>query len=435
MDWINNLLGSVREPPRVDLEEALALAQRREEELLEERERLRSVFLKTPALNATLNSDRVLQLVLELASHALAWGWPDDSRLIVAMFLFEQEALRVAASRGLTAADMRVTMLGDEGLLEQVVSRGTMIICENPGEDPELRRLAAIHTASIAVAIPLVVGIEAYGVLLVAHPREGYFTNERLELLDVVAQQAIVAFQNARLYNDLAQEKERISEIQEETRHKLARDLHDGPTQSIAAIAMRVNFARRLLERDPKAASDELFKIEELARRTTKEIRQMLFTLRPLVLESQGLVAALHHLASKLRETHQQEVLVDVDPCAMQDLEIGRQGVVFYIVEEAVNNARKHAMAPHIWVRIKREQDVALLEVEDDGIGFDVGEVEATYDQRGSLGMVNLRDRSELVDGVLRITSEKGRGTRVSVSIPLSEEAAERLHRPGLMSS
>jgi len=167
----------------------------------------------------------------------------------------------------------------------------------------------------------------------------------------------------------------------------------------------------------------------------TKEIRQMLFTLRPLVLESQGLVAALHHLAAKLRETHQQEVLVDVDPCAMQDLEIGRQGVVFYIVEEAVNNARKHAMAPHIWVRIKREQDVALLEVEDDGIGFDVGEVEATYDQRGSLGMVNLRDRSELVDGVLRITSEKGRGTRVSVSIPLSEEAAERLHRPGLMSS
>jgi signal transduction histidine kinase len=330
---------------------------------------------------------------------------------------------------------MRVTMPGAEGLFEQVLTRSTMIICENPVDDPELKRLAAIYTASVAVAIPLVVGIEVYGVLLVAHPREDYFTEDRLELLDVVAQQAIIAFQNARLYNELLQEKEKISEIQEETRHKLARDLHDGPTQSIGAIAMRLNFARRLLERDPKAASDELYKIEELARKTTKEIRQMLFTLRPLVLESEGLIAALNNLASKMRDTHQQEVLVDVDPAAIQDMEIGHQGVVFYIIEEAVTNARKHAMAPHIWVRLRREQDVALLEVEDDGIGFDVGDVDAGYNQRGSLGMVNLRERAELVNGVLHIKSEQGRGTRVSVSIPLSEEAAERLHRPGLVST
>jgi signal transduction histidine kinase len=431
-DWVNNLLGYPREPPDADLEEALALARQREEELLEERERLRSVFLKTPALNATLNSDRVLQLVLELASHALAWGSADDSRLIVAMFLFEGETLRVAGARGLTSADMRVTMPASEGLFEQVISRGTMILCENPADDPELRRVVAIQTASIAAAIPLVVGIEVYGVLLVAHPREDYFTEDRLELLDVVAQQAIVAFQNARLYNELIQEKERISEIQEETRHKLARDLHDGPTQSIGAIAMRVNFARRLLERDPKAASEELYKIEELARKTTKEIRQMLFTLRPLVLESEGLVAAVQHLAAKTGETHQQEVLVEIDPAAIQDMEIGRQGVVFYIIEEAVNNARKHAGAPHIWVRIRREEDVAVLQVEDDGSGFDVGEVESSYDQRGSLGLVNLRERSELVDGRLHIDSEVGRGTLVSVSIPLSEEAAERLRRPGL---
>jgi signal transduction histidine kinase len=70
--------------------------------------------------------------------------------------------------------------------------------------------------------------------------------------------------------------------------------------------------------------------------------------------------------------------------------------------------------------------------VEDDGSGFDVGEVESSYDQRGSLGLVNLRERSELVDGRLHIDSEVGRGTLVSVSIPLSEEAAERLRRPGL---
>jgi signal transduction histidine kinase len=112
----------------------------------------------------------------------------------------------------------------------------------------------------------------------------------------------------------------------------------------------------------------------------------------------------------------------------VEDMEVGKQGVIFFIVEEAVNNARKHAQADNVWVRLKRKRDLILLEVEDDGVGFDVGAVEAGYDQRGSLGMVNLRERAELVNGVLRIDSVKGRGTKISVTIPVTMEAAERLH-------
>ncbi len=223
-----------------------------------------------------------------------------------------------------------------------------------------------------------------------------------------------------------------MAEIQEETRKKLARDLHDGPTQSIGAIAMRVNFARRLMTRDPDSASEELFKIEELARRTTKEIRQMLFTLRPLVLESEGLMAALEQLSEKMLENHNQKVIIQAAPGAVKDMEVGKQGVVFFIVEEAVNNARKHAQADNIWVRIKRRGELLRLEVQDDGVGFDVASVEASYDQRGSLGMVNLRERAEMVNGVLRIDSVPGKGTRVAVTIPLTIEAAERLHHAGL---
>ncbi|MGD8621789.1 MAG: sensor histidine kinase, partial [Anaerolineales bacterium] len=244
-------------------------------------------------------------------------------------------------------------------------------------------------------------------------------------------QQAMIALQNAKLYRELEQEKERIAEIQEEARHKLARDLHDGPTQSIGAIAMRVNFARRLLQRDPQSASEELFKIEELARKTTKEIRQMLFTLRPLVLESEGLLPALEQLAVKMDENHDQLVIIEAKAGIVDDMEVGKQGVIFFIIEEAVNNARKHAQAEHIWVRMNRKSDVLHLEVEDDGLGFDVSKVQDNYNQRGSLGMVNLHERAELVNGILRIDSKHGRGTRVAVSIPMTMEAAERLHRPG----
>jgi signal transduction histidine kinase len=218
-------------------------------------------------------------------------------------------------------------------------------------------------------------------------------------------------------------------EVQEEARKKLARDLHDGPTQSVAAMAMRINLARRIMAKNVDEAKNELIKIEELAHRTTKEIRHMLFTLRPLILESQGLNAALQAMAEKMRETFSQNVIINVDENILRDMEMGKQGVIFYIIEEATNNARKHANAPHIWVRLRSfETGIGLLEIEDDGLGFDVAAVNKSYDKRGSLGMVNLRERAELVNGLLNIDSAPGNGTRVQVYIPLTEEAADRLH-------
>ena len=157
----------------------------------------------------------------------------------------------------------------------------------------------------------------------------------------------------------------------------------------------------------------------------------MLFTLRPLILESEGLRAALKDLSRKFDEMHGQVVHVDVDPQIERALEVGKQGVIFFIVEEAVNNARKHARADHIWVRLKPDGEMALLEIEDNGVGFDVAEVQDNYEQRGSLGMVNLHERAEMVHGILRIDSTPGQGTSISVRIPMTVEAAERLHRIG----
>ena len=184
-----------------------------------------------------------------------------------------------------------------------------------------------------------------------------------------------------------------------------------------------------MFNKDEKSALNELVKIEELAHRTTKEIRHMLFTLRPLILESQGLTAALQSMAEKMRETYTQNVVIDVEEQVVENLEMGKQGVIFYIVEEGVNNARKHAAAPNIWVRLKQlELGLALLEIQDDGMGFNVNAVTKAYDKRGSLGMINLRERTELVNGVLNIQSQPGKGTLIQVYVPLTEEAADRLH-------
>jgi signal transduction histidine kinase len=384
------------------------------------RKHARAIYDMASTVSATLDYKKVLDAALNYGALG-AEGQPTTaSQMVGVALLFEEDQLHVGAQCRLPPADTRVTCAAREGILAQVIRTGETIIAPDPDRDPELQQFIAFRGCRSLMALPLRVGFESYGVVLYAHPNPDFFDEDQRAFFTAMVNQAIIALQNARLYQNLRQEKERLVEVQEEANKKLARDLHDGPTQAVAALAMRANFARRLMERDTKAASEELFKMEDLARRTTKEIRHMLFTLRPLVLENQGLVAALKQLAEKVRDTHDQNVLVEADASLDDRLEKNQQGVLFYIAEEAVNNARKHAQAQHIWVRLKIHRDTLTLEIQDDGVGFNVGAVDADYDRRGSLGMVNMRERAEMLSGTVKIDSAEGKGTRITVLVPLA---------------
>lgn len=398
-------------------------------------ERMRAIYELTSTLSSTLSYKRVLDSALDMSAAALNPNVDSEQTtsdpLVGAVMLFNAGKLRIGSARRFTNADMRITFDGSEGLLKKALDEGEPVKFKDIGYDPELGRVVALRNCTSGYIFPLRSGFNVYGVLMFAHPEAEYFTTERTNLLDIIGRQAVIAIQNARLYQDLVEEKERLAEVYEETRKKLARDLHDGPTQSVAAMAMRLSISRRMLAKDPKSASDELIKLEELAHRTTKEIRHMLFTLRPLILESQGLGAAIQSMADKMMETFSQKVIVEIDERAVQQLEMGKQGVIFYVIEEAINNARKHAAAEAITVRLRQvETSLLLLEVQDNGAGFDVKAITRNYDKRSSssLGMVNLRERAELVNGLLNIESAPGKGTNVQVYIPLTEEAADRLH-------
>jgi signal transduction histidine kinase len=326
---------------------------------------------------------------------------------------------------------MRATFAAEEGILKKALDEGDSVHFTDITDDPELGRIIAFQNCKSGYCFPLRSGLNVYGVLLFAHPDPKYFNAERCSLLEIIGRQSVIALQNARLYQDLVEEKERMMEVQEEARKKLARDLHDGPTQSVAAMAMRLSIIKRMLAKDVNAAGEEITKLEELAHRTTKEIRHMLFTLRPLILESQGLVAAVQSMADKMLETYSQKVSVNIDEKIVAQLEMGKQGVIFYIIEEAVNNARKHAAAEVIAVRLRQiEAGIALLEIIDNGLGFDMKAMAQEYLKRAnsSLGMVNLRERAELVNGLFQMDSAPGKGTKVQVYIPLTEEAADRIH-------
>jgi signal transduction histidine kinase len=397
-----------------------------------ERNRMHALSDMIATFSATLDYKAALETAMNSSISTMVLNVADSSPLLCGFFLFEDVGLKYIVGRGFTSHEMTIQLPAKSGLLQEALRSGEQRLkVSDSCDDPELSELISLHTCKSVLVLPLIRGMSAYGVLLYAHPDPAFFNEDRNDLLLTFANQAVIAIQNARLYQDLASEKERIVQTQEEAQKKLARDLHDGPTQSVAAIAMRISIARKLLERSPKEAMDELVKIEDLARRTTSEIRHMLFTLRPLVLESEGLLPALIAMAEKLRELYQQRVVVDVDPQVVKALDATRQVVVFYLVEEAVNNARKHAQAAQIDVRLKfitNDRSMAGLEISDNGLGFDINEVMGGYDQRGSLGMINLRERTDMIKGLFKIDSAPGTGTRVRIFIPLTEDAVDRLH-------
>lgn len=397
-----------------------------------EHDRMKALFELTEKMSGTLNYHTVLDTALDGSITALGLTSQEQQGLISAFLLFQENSLKIFASRGFPPRDMNVAIPANGGILHQVLTTGSPAQVPDARKDTDLVNLACLQDNLAVYCIPLIRGLNAFGVLLFAHPVQDFFNQDRREMLEMVSNQAVIAIQNARLFQDLAMEKERIVTSQEEAQKKLARALHDGPTQSVSAIAMRLSITRRILANDPAAAADEIQKIEDLAHRTIQEIRHMLFTLRPLILETEGLTAAIQTIAEKMRELYQQNVVINIDEQVAEELEQAKQTVVFALTEEAVNNARKHAEANEIQVRLKQVQQeppVVMLEIADNGKGFDYNSVMGSYEKRGSLGMINLKERSELINALLKIDSVPGKGTRIRVFIPLNQQAIDLLHR------
>lgn len=396
-------------------------------------EQIRKMYQLITDLTMTLNYERVLEKSLDATFIALRLSEFSTEKLVSAIFLFSEDEfgppdLYVAYGKGLPRPDQSRTTPGIEGILEHAIENGNPITTKELPKDPELNQFFAFQSCQSGFCMPLRSGFDTFGVLIFAHPDEDYFNSDVKEIINTVGHQAQIAMQNAHLFQELKTEKDQILKVQKEARQKLARALHDGPTQSVAAIPMQISRARHLLKRDVDAAAEALYQTEDLARRTSRQLRHMLFTLRPLVLESEGLIAALDSMAEKTRETFQQNLVIKTDPELVDELDMNAKTVIFTIAEEAVNNARKYAEAENIYIRVQRLQaDLAFLEIEDDGKGFDVKNITDNYEERNSLGLINMRERAELVGGAFHIKSTPGEGTQIQVVIPLTDDAADRL--------
>jgi len=278
------------------------------------------------------------------------------------------------------------------------------------------------------VCVPLKIRSKTIGVLEVLNKRsDAGFDSEDLGLMITTANQAAIAIENARLYQSLREERDRIIQVQEDVRRQVARNLHDGTVQFLSAIAMGIDHMERLLEFKPEAAKSELAALRDLTRQATHQARLALFELRPLILETKGLVPALQAYVQQLQESEDFDISLDA-PASLPDLDAAVARTVFVIVQEAVTNAKKHANPHDVRLRLLPEEAWLQVIVEDNGKGFDVERVNREYDRRGSIGMLSMRERAELIDSTLEIkscTEKPETGTQVILRVPLPGTAAE----------
>jgi signal transduction histidine kinase len=205
-------------------------------------------------------------------------------------------------------------------------------------------------------------------------------------------------------------------QVVEDERMRIARELHDGPAQLMANLVLKAEIVERLFSRDAAQALVELAEFRTTARQALDETRQLIFDLRPMTLDDLGLAPTLRRLVTDLGERHATQIgfrLVGAERRLPHDVEAS----LFRIVQEATNNALRHAHASSIDVTLTMRPGDVKASIRDDGSGFDVAEARTRSVRTRRLGLASMRERAALHGGALDLVSAPGRGTHIRVSV------------------
>jgi PAS domain S-box-containing protein len=276
--------------------------------------------------------------------------------------------------------------------------------------DPQIRQALEMEGVRQYIRVPLISKGKLVGAFSLGTRREREIEPEDLSLLASIGQQIGVAVENGILYNQ-AEQSAAIAE-----RQRLSRELHDSVTQSLYSVTMYAEASARLLDvGDTTTAAKHLRELRDTAQEALREMRLLIFELRPLALEQIGLVAALQARLDSVeaRGGTKTELLVDgvQTPDRVPRLV---EEELYHIAQEALNNALKHSHARHIRVHLHFSDVETLLEICDDGVGF----VPRSASGAGGLGLASLKERAQKIGAALNIDSAPGSGTLVRVIVP-----------------
>ncbi|MDQ6775728.1 MAG: GAF domain-containing sensor histidine kinase [Actinomycetota bacterium] len=266
-----------------------------------------------------------------------------------------------------------------------------------PDEHPDMRSF---------LGVPIVASDGVIGAFYLTE-KEGPapFGDEDQEVIELLAAHAAIAITNARLY-ERSRELSMLSE-----RNRLALELHDVVSQKLFSLVLSAEAAATLLDRDVPAARLQIDRVQQLARQALDELRLLILELRPPDLERDGLAGALRKEVDMLRQLHDVEILLEVEDGINGG---ARDAEVLRIAQEALHNALRHAAPGRVSIRVAGQGDGLLVEVTDDGAGFEPGDAEL---RSKHLGLTSMEERARSIGGRLELRSAPGAGTTVRLEV------------------
>ncbi len=275
------------------------------------------------------------------------------------------------------------------------------------------------------VHVPLIAKGSSLGSMCVATRREREFDAAARELLFAIGSQIAVAIENARLYAEL-QRKERLRgellrkviSAQEEERKRIARDLHDDTSQALTALLYAADEALDLS--DPAEIRRTLAGMRTVAQRTLDGVHKLIFDLRPSILDHLGLAPALRWYAQSRLEAAGVRWEIE-DAAVPRRLPAEIETALFRVVQEAINNIARHALARNVRIIFAMQQGSLQLDIEDDGVGFDMVSITLSPDSGRGLGLLGMQERIDLLGGQFHVDSAPGFGTHIHITVPLKE--------------
>ncbi len=217
----------------------------------------------------------------------------------------------------------------------------------------------------------------------------------------------------------------KIIEAQEEERKRVAREIHDGPAQSMSNIVIKAEICERLLDKDIDNARKELQNLKKVMRDSLQEVRKIIYNLRPMALDDLGLLPTLERYVISFKE----ETGIDVQLRSIainEEIKPVISLAVFRIVQEALNNVLKHAQAKRVSILLEHVNKKLNIIIADNGVGFDTEDVKAIEpESTGGFGLFSMKERVALLEGEVDIASQIGVGTKITIHIPLMDEGED----------
>jgi signal transduction histidine kinase/HAMP domain-containing protein len=278
---------------------------------------------------------------------------------------------------------------------------------------------------------PACIGERCLAVIGVAWDPPRALDDSERDMLGSLAGLVGVAVRNADLLESLQQKEQALQgllrktlTVQEEERRRLSRELHDETSQVLSALIMNIDLLESQAPVD-EASRSRIGAVKSLAEEAARNLDRMLFELRPALLDELGLMPALRWYVAQMSDLWG-------FPISFEGAKVGRlpdhiELAAFRIVQEAVSNSARHARPAQVEVHVTAPDGRLRLEIDDDGVGFDVVEVAARARTGEAVGLEGMRERAEIAGGTFRVDSVPGRGTRVVAEIPLPAGDGDRV--------